>query len=102
VLLDFEGAFGFAQAGNVELDGEGVVNAGEVSGKFDVNDGADDLDDFAFVHYVFQFGCAEREANLWRGREGVKDGVWVIFRSWWRGWFFAAARPGRCLNRQEE
>ena len=75
VLLDFEGLPGFALARHVEFDGEGVVDARKVSRKFDIHDGADDLDDLAFVHFMLQCNAAERGMTLWGGAGGVKAGI---------------------------
>ena len=50
MLLDFEGLFDAALAGHVELNGERVVNRGELVGELDVHHRSDDLNDFSFVH----------------------------------------------------
>jgi hypothetical protein len=50
VLLDLEHELGFAEEGEFVLDVEGAVDLGELVGELEVHDGADDLDDFAFVH----------------------------------------------------
>jgi hypothetical protein len=50
VLFDFECLAGAPLPRHIELDNEGIINRGELIGEFNVNDRADDLDDFAFVH----------------------------------------------------
>ena len=50
VLLDFEGAAGFALAGDIELDCQRIVDAGHFPRKLDIHHRADDLDNFAFIH----------------------------------------------------
>ena len=52
MLLHFEGELGFAVPGHVEIDRDGVVNGGEAGGEFDIHDRPDDLDDFAFIHFM--------------------------------------------------
>src|SRR5207253_2063124 len=49
VLLDFEGELGGLILDFV-IDGQGVVDGGERPRKFYIDDGADDLDNFAFIH----------------------------------------------------
>jgi hypothetical protein len=49
VLLNLEREPG-GLAQDLEFDGEGVVDRGELVGELDVHDRADDLNDFAFVH----------------------------------------------------
>ena len=52
MLLHFERPLRVALPGQVELDGERVVNGGQLAGKFHVHDRPDDLNDFAFVHVL--------------------------------------------------
>ena len=51
VLLDFEGEFG-----GVTLDGviqrKGVIDRRQLVRELDIDDGADDLNDFAFIHAI--------------------------------------------------
>jgi hypothetical protein len=54
MLLDFESQLGFANAGNIEFDGDGIINGRQTIGKLDVDDRPDDLHDFAIVHFVNQ------------------------------------------------
>ena len=58
MLLDFEREpGGFAQ--DLELNGECVVDRGELVGKLDVHDRADDLNNFAFIHdWVLRFAIS--------------------------------------------
>ena len=52
VLLHFERQLGLALPGEIVFDGESVVDGRERGGEFRVHDGADDLNDFAFVHVL--------------------------------------------------
>jgi hypothetical protein len=64
VLLHFEGQLRFAQAGNFEINRNGVVNARQSAGEFNIDDRPDDLDDFAFIHCVSSDRLPKRAGNL--------------------------------------
>jgi hypothetical protein len=73
-------------AGNVELDGQGVINVGERSREFDIHDGADDLDDFAFIHGKLRFS-ALKERKVYGNLAAVSRGrLWGIRGKGWEGW----------------
>ena len=50
VLLDLESQLCGAASGRGEVDGQRVVDRGELPREFHVHDRTDDLDDFAFIH----------------------------------------------------
>jgi hypothetical protein len=99
MLLDFEGAVGFALAGNVELDGEGIVNGGQFPWELDIHHRTDDLDNFAFIHVMLQFNSAERARTLRAVARGVKTVLWAeISLPPARGG--AKVSPGECNERE--
>src|SRR5206468_1018204 len=65
VLLHFEGQLGAALAGQVVLDGEGVVDGRQLVREFHVHDRPDDLDNFAFVHFARMLRAFSFMGRVW-------------------------------------